>query len=69
MPIVLRILTYGRKLVRRQTAMMCFSGMFVQLVVGMPMPERQCGCTERHHQAGKKCNEGANRTSEHLIQN
>lgn len=69
MPIVLRILTYGRGLLRRHTAMMRFSGMFVQLVVGMPMPERECGCTERHHQAGEERAEGANRASKHLIQN
>jgi hypothetical protein len=68
MPIVLRILTYSRELLRQTTMMRC-SGMFVQLVVGVPMSERQCGCTERHHQAGEECAEGANRASKHLTQN
>lgn len=53
MPVVPSILTCGRKILRRRTAMMRFSGMLVQLVVGMPVPERQRGCAERHHQTGE----------------
>lgn len=68
-PIVLRILTNLRELVSSHTAMVRFSGMFAQLVVGMPMRHRQCGCTERHRQAGEERAKSANGASEHLIQN
>jgi len=67
--IVPPILAHGRELYCSRTAVMRLSGMLVQLVVRMPVPERQCGCTERHYQAGEECDEGANRASEHLVQN
>lgn len=69
MPVVPSIFTRGRRIFRRRTAMMRLSGMLVQLVVRMSVPQRQCRCTERHYQAGEECDEGASGASEHLVQN
>lgn len=69
MPIVLCILTDGREILCRLTTMVRFSRMFVLLVVGVPVPKRQCGCTERHHQAGEERAKSADGALEHLTQN
>jgi hypothetical protein len=63
------IRTYGRELFCSRVAVMRLRGMLVQFVVRMPVPERQCGCTERRYQAGEECDEGASGASEHLVQN